>query len=404
MNYSSIHELFPILKQTINGKPLIYFDNGATTQKPQQVIDAVTQYYTLYNSNIHRGVHYLSQIATEKYEETRIKAQQFLNASKPSEIIFTKGTTDGINLIAHGLAKKYIKTGDEIIISYMEHHSNIVPWQMLCEYTGATLKVIPMFPDGSLDMESYKKLLSPKTKLVSVNHISNTLGTINPVEKIIQLAHQYNALVLIDGAQAVSHFPVNVQSLNADFYVFSGHKLYAPTGIGILYGKEHLLNELPPYQGGGDMIKNVTFEKTTYNDLPLKFEAGTPNIAGGIGLGAAFDFIKTTSWESVQQHEYQLLEYFTKQLKEIPGVKIFGEAQNKVCILSFLIEGIHPYDLGTLLDQFGIAVRTGHHCTQPIMDFYNIPGTVRASLSIYNQKHEIDSFIEYLKQSIRMLQ
>lgn len=399
---SKIRDDFPILKRTVNGKPLVYFDNAATSQTPQVVIDAIVDYYSNYNANIHRGVHTLSQEATDKYEEARIKIQKHFNASKSYEIIFTSGTTHSINIVATGFAS-LLKKDDEVIVSALEHHSNIVPWQMLCEKTGARLKVIPMNEDGELLMDAYEKLLSSKTKLVFVNHISNALGTINPIKEIIDKAHKVGAAVLIDGAQACPHIKPDVQSLNADFYVASAHKIYGPTGVGILYGKEEWLNKLPPYQGGGEMIKEVTFEKTTYADLPHKFEAGTPNICGGIAFGVALDYANKIGFESIQQQEQKLLDYATKKLLEIEGLKIYGTTKNKTSVVSFNIEGIHPYDLGTILDKLGVAVRTGHHCAQPIMDFYKIPGTVRASFAFYNTIEEIDVLVNAVKKAKMML-
>lgn len=393
---------FPILSQKVNGNPLIYFDNGATTQKPQIVIDAIEQYYQKINANIHRGVHALSQLATDAYEESRIKIQKHINAKEAHEVLFTSGTTHGINLVSNGFTS-ILKTGDEVLVSAMEHHSNIVPWQMLCERTGAILKVIPMNNDGELIMDEFNALLSKKTKIVAVNHISNALGTINPIKYIIDQSHKVGAAILIDGAQAVPHLKPDVQELDCDFYVFSGHKICGPTGTGILYGKESWLNKLPPYQGGGEMIKEVTFAKTTYASLPHKFEAGTPNIEGGIVLGTAIDYMNSIGFEAIAKQEKELLEYATKKLLEIEGVKIFGTASEKTSVISFNVEGIHPYDIGTLLDKKGIAVRTGHHCAQPIMDFFEIPGTIRASFAFYNSKEEIDFFIEALKKSISML-
>lgn len=403
LDIASIRNQFPILNTTVNGKPLVYFDNGATTQKPQSVIDAIQDYYTKHNSNIHRGVHFLSQYATEAYEVTRKKVQQFINAQHDYEVIFTKGTTDAINLVAYSFGKAFIKEGDEIIISAMEHHSNIVPWQIMCEDRSAVLKVIPMNSKGELIMEEFHKLLSPKTKLVAVTYISNSLGTVNPIPEIIQAAHQNGTKVLVDAAQAIHHVSVDVQKLDVDFLVFSSHKMYGPTGVGILYGKEELLNQMPPYQGGGDMIKTVTFEKTTYNELPFKFEAGTPNIEAGICLGAAVDFIQSIGIEKIAAYEHSLLEYATNQIKQIEGVRIIGEAANKSGVLSFLIDGTHPYDVGVLLDKMGIAVRTGHHCTEPVMDFFQIPGTIRASFAIYNTKEEVDGLINGLKKALMML-
>lgn len=402
INIQSIREQFPILNRKIHGKPLVYFDNGATTQKPLSVINRLNDYYAHENANIHRGVHHLSQEATSAYEEARITIQKYLGAAHSHEILFTKGTTDGINLVAFSFGNLLSK-GDEIVISAMEHHSNIVPWQMLCERQGCVLKVIPMSTKGELDMDAYAAMLNSKTKLVAVTHISNALGTINDVKNIISRAHDVGAKVLIDGAQSIQHIKVDVQELDCDFYAFSGHKLFGPTGVGVLYGKEAILNDMPPYQGGGDMIKEVTFEKTTYNTLPHKFEAGTPHIAGGIGLGAAFEFIASLDMEAIELHETELLDYATAQLKEIDGIKIYGEAANKTSVISFLIDGTHPYDVGTLLDKMGIAVRTGHHCTQPIMNFYEIPGTIRASFAFYNTKEEVDLMIKALARIIPML-
>lgn len=399
---SQIREDFPALKQPIYGKNLIYFDNGATSQKPQVVIDAVAKFYDKDNSNIHRGVHYLSQQATTQYEEARKSIQRYIGAEHDEEIIFTKGTTDGINLVASSFGE-LISEGDEIMISAMEHHSNIVPWQMLCERKKCTLRVIPMNKKGELDMQAFDELLSSKTKLVSVTHISNTLGTINPVEEIIRKAHNKGAYVLIDGAQSIQHVPINVQEMNCDFYAFSGHKVFGPTGIGVLYGKKAILNKMPPYQGGGDMIAKVTFEKTTYNELPFKFEAGTPHIAGGIGLGAAIDYLSGLDLEGIQKHEKELAEYAQGLLSTFEGMRIIGTADQKTSVVSFIVDGIHPFDLGTLLDKQGIAVRTGHHCTQPIMDFFGIPGTVRASFAFYNTKEEVDIFISAVERSINML-
>lgn len=398
----SIRKDFPTLHREVYGKPLVYLDNGATAQKPQLVIDAISKYYSNDNSNIHRGVHYLSQFATEAYEQARKTIQKYINAPLDEEVIFTKGTTDSINLIAFSLGET-LTEGDEIIISEMEHHSNIVPWQMLCERKGCTLKVVPINDNGELIMDEFKTMLSDRTKLVSVTHISNTLGTINPVEDIIELAHQKGALVLIDGAQSIQHLKVDVQELDCDFYVFSGHKVFGPTGVGILYGKKAILDELPPYQGGGDMIAKVSFEKTTYNVLPFKFEAGTPHIAGGICLATAFEYLNSLDIEALQQHEEELGKYAQSELENIDGVRIIGTAKNKISVVSFVVDGIHPFDIGTLLDKQGIAVRTGHHCTQPLMDRFNIPGTVRASFAFYNTKEEVDTFINATKRSISML-
>ncbi|RTY95850.1 aminotransferase class V-fold PLP-dependent enzyme [Flavobacterium sp. GT3R68] len=393
---------FPILSQKVNGKPLVYFDNGATSQKPQVVIDAISNYYQEINANIHRGVHTLSQLATDAYEESRKKIQTHINAEFDHEVIFTSGTTQSINLVTNGFAS-LLQEGDEVMVSALEHHSNIVPWQMLCERTGATLKVIPMNEKGELIMADYDKLLSDKTRIVAVNHISNALGTVNPIKYMIDKAHEAGAAILIDGAQAVPHLKPDVQALDCDFYAFSGHKMCGPTGTGILYGKEDWLNKLPPYQGGGEMIKEVTFEKTTYADLPHKFEAGTPHIAGGIVLGTAIDYMNSVGFDNIQQQENELLAYGTARLLEIEGLKIYGTAKEKTSVISFNIEGIHPYDIGTIIDKLGIAVRTGHHCAQPIMNFFKIPGTIRASFSFYNTKEEIDIFVEAVKKAQQML-
>lgn len=394
---------FPTLKRKVNGKDLVYFDNGATAQKPQLVIDRINQYYQDENSNIHRGVHTLSQEATAAYEEARRKIQAYINAPLEEEVIYTKGTTDGINLVANGFTRGILKEGDEVVISAMEHHSNIVPWQMACEYTGATLKVAPITDEGELILEEFKALLSEKTKLVAITHVSNTLGTINPVKEIVEAAHALDIPVLFDGAQSVPHMKVDVQELDCEFYAFSGHKMFGPTGIGILYGKKEWLDKLPPYQGGGDMIKTVTFEKTTYNDLPHKFEAGTPNIAGGIGLGAAVDYLNELDWEAVHAHEHELLAYATEQISQIEGIRIVGTAKNKAGVLSFVHEKAHHYDMGTILDQLGVAVRTGHHCTEPLMHRCNVTGTARASFAFYNTKEEVDVFIAALKRALNML-
>lgn len=393
---------FPILSQKVNGKPLVYFDNGATSQKPQVVIDAISRYYSEYNANIHRGVHTLSQLATDAYEVSRNTIQTHLNAKHNFEIIFTSGTTFGINLVANGFAS-LLKSGDEVMVSALEHHSNIVPWQFLCEKTGAKLVVIPMNEKGELILSEFDNLLSQKTKIVAVNHISNALGTVNPIEYIIKKAHGVGAAVLIDGAQATPHLRPDVQALDCDFYVFSGHKVCGPTGVGILYGKEEWLRKLPPYQGGGEMIAEVTFEKTTYADLPHKFEAGTPNIEGGIVLGTAIDYMNAIGFENIATYEHELLLYGTKRLQEIDGLTIYGTSENKASVISFNIDGIHPYDIGTIIDKLGIAVRTGHHCAQPIMNFFNIPGTIRASFAFYNTKEEIDIFVEAVKKAQMML-
>lgn len=402
LDINKIRQDFPILKRQVNGKPLVYFDNAATSQTPQQVIDVIVDYYSNYNANIHRGVHALSQEATDKYEEARLTIQHHFNAEKAHEIIFTSGTTHSINLVANGFAT-LLQKDDELIVSALEHHSNIVPWQMLCEKTGAILKVIPMTLEGELDMDAYSKLLSNKTKLVFVNNISNALGTINPIKSIIDQAHKVGAAVLIDGAQACPHIKPDVQALDADFYVTSAHKICGPTGIGMLYGKEAWLNKMQPYQGGGEMIDQVTFEKTTYTGLPHKFEAGTPNICGGIAFGAALDYMNAIGFDAIADYEHELLDYGTKQLEAIDGLKIYGTSKNKTSVISFNLEGIHPYDVGTLLDKMGIAVRTGHHCAQPIMAFYNIPGTVRASFAFYNTKSEIDALVEGVKKAKMML-
>lgn len=402
LDIQKIRADFPILSQKVNGKPLVYFDNGATSQKPQVVIEAISKYYQEINANIHRGVHTLSQLATDAYEESRRKIQSHINAKLACEVIFTSGTTHAINAVANGFAS-LVKAGDEVLVSALEHHSNIVPWQMLCEKTGATLRVIPMNDKGELIVSEYDNLLSSKTKIVTVNHISNALGTINPIKYMIDKAHQVGAAILIDGAQAVPHLKPNVQALDCDFYVFSGHKICGPTGIGILYGKEEWLRKLPPYQGGGEMIATVSFEKTTYADLPHKFEAGTPNIEAGIVLGTAIDYLNEIGFDNIAKYENELLEYATKKLLEIEGLKIYGTAAAKTSVISFNIGNIHPYDIGTIIDKLGIAVRTGHHCAQPIMDFYKIPGTIRASFAFYNTKEEIDLMIQALKKAQMML-
>jgi cysteine desulfurase/selenocysteine lyase len=404
LNIQKIRSDFPILSQKINGKPLVYFDNGATSQKPQIVIDSIVDYYSKYNANIHRGVHSLSQIATDAYEQARLKIQKHFNSKHNYEIILTSGTTESINLVANGFAS-LLKKGDEIIVSALEHHSNIVPWQMLCEHTGAKLLVIPMNYNGELMMDEYEKLLSDKTKIVFCNHVSNALGTINPIEFIIEKAHKVGAAVLIDGAQACPHLKPDVQALDADFYVASAHKMCGPTGVGILYGKEEWLRKLPPYKGGGEMIATVTFEKTTYADLPHKFEAGTPNICGGIAFGVAIDYMNAIGFDNIGTYERELLEYGTKRLLEMDGIEIYGpkDLNKKASVISFNMTGIHPYDVGTIIDKLGIAVRTGHHCAQPIMDYYKIPGTIRASFAFYNTKEEIDSMIEALKKAQMML-
>ncbi|SDG81791.1 aminotransferase class V-fold PLP-dependent enzyme [Winogradskyella thalassocola] len=402
LDVQKIRKDFPILNRTVNGKPLIYFDNAATSQTPQQVIDVIVDYYSNYNANIHRGVHSLSQEATDAYEQARNKIQKHFNAKQSHEIIYTAGTTHSINLVANGFSS-LLKKGDEIIVSALEHHSNIVPWQMFCERTGATLKVIPMNENGELILSDYDALLNENTKLVFVNHISNALGTINPIEYIIEKAHAAGAAVLVDGAQSCPHLKPDVQALDVDFYVCSAHKICGPTGVGMLYGKEEWLNKLPPYQGGGEMIAEVSFEKTTYAGLPHKFEAGTPNICGGIAFGAALDYMNAIGFENIAEYENELLAYGTAELQKIEGLKIYGTAKEKTSVISFNVGTIHPYDIGTILDKMGIAVRTGHHCAQPIMDFYKIPGTIRASFMFYNTKEEIDAFIVALKKAIMML-
>jgi len=393
---------FPILNQKVNGKPLVYFDNAATSQKPQVVIDALETYYREINANIHRGVHTLSQLATTAYEDTRVLLQTYFNAKHAHEIIFTRGTTESINLVASGFTS-LLKKGDEIIVSYLEHHSNIVPWQLLCERTGAKLRVIPINAKGELLLTELDKLLTNKTKLVAVNHVSNTLGTINPIKEIITKAHQFGAAVLIDGAQATPHIQADFEELDCDFYCASAHKMYGPTGIGFLYGKEAWLHKLPPYHGGGEMIKEVTFEKTTYADLPHKFEAGTPNIAAGIAFGAAINYINQIGIEHIATYENELLAYATKKLLAIDGLKIYGTSSKKASVISFNIHDLHPFDIGSIVDKLGYAVRTGHHCTQPIMQFYNIPGTIRASFSFYNTKEEIDGFVKAIERASNML-
>lgn len=402
LDIQAIRNDFPILTQTVNGKPLVYFDNAATSQKPQVVIDAISNYYGTINANIHRGVHTLSQLATDAYEQSRQKIQTHLNAKHSYEVLFTAGTTHGINLVAHGFAA-FVKAGDEVMVSAMEHHSNIVPWQMLCERTGAKLTVIPMNEKGELIIEEFEKLLNEKTKIVAVNHISNSLGTINPIEHIIKKAHEVGAAVLIDGAQAAPHLKIDVQALDCDFYTFSGHKTCGPTGSGILYGKEEWLDKLPPYQGGGEMIKEVTFEKTTYAGLPHKFEAGTPHIEGGIVLGTAIDYLNSIGLDNIMAYENELLRYGNEKLQEIEGIRFIGTAAKKTSVISFNVGEIHPYDIGAIVDKMGIAVRTGHHCTQPVMNFFNVPGTVRASFAFYNTKEEIDALVQAVLKAQRML-
>lgn len=393
---ATVRNQFPILRRKVNGKPLVYLDSAATAQKPQSVIDAIRDYYSCYNANVHRGLHTLSEEATVAYEGAREKVKKFINASSDHEVIFTRGTTDSINLVAQSYARPLLRPGDEVIISYLEHHSNIVPWQMVCEQTGASLKVIPINQHGELMMETYEALLNERTRLVAVNHISNALGTINPVHTIIKKAHGVGAMVLLDGAQAVPHLQVDVQALDCDFYAFSGHKMMGPTGIGVLYGKSEILKEMPPYQGGGDMIKTVTFEKTTYADLPSRFEAGTPNIAGAIGLGAAIDYLVSLGMDAIAAYELELLTYGTEKLQNYPGLTLVGTAAKKASVLSFTLEGAHPHDVGTILSNHGLAVRTGHHCAQPIMDFFGLSATTRASLAFYNTKQDLDVLIEGL--------
>lgn len=394
IDWETIRNQFPVLQQEVNGKSLVYLDNGASSQMPQSVIDRLNAYHSNEHANVHRGIHSLSQKATDAYEATRTKVKDFINASSLEEVIFTTGTTDSINLVASSYGRTFLKEGDEIIVSQMEHHANIVPWQMVAEQTGAVLKVIPMDEKGNLMIDAFHALLSEKTAIVALIHVSNALGTINPVEEIIEAAHSKHAVVLIDGAQSVPHTKVDVQALNADFYTFSAHKMCGPTGFGVLYGKKELLNIMPPYRGGGDMIDKVTFEKTTYNDLPHKFEAGTPPIAAGIGLGAAIDFLNEIGMENIAAREAELLDYATKKLSEIDGFRFVGEAKHKASVISFLLDGIHPTDAGTIMDKEGIAVRTGHHCAQPVMDYYKIPGTLRASISFYNNEADIDRLVD----------
>jgi len=403
LDVAAVRKDFPILQRLVHGKPLVYFDNGATTQKPKVVIETEERYYETYNSNVHRGVHHLSQVATDAFEKARNIVTGYINAPDNSQVIFTKGTTDGINLVASGFSRRFLQAGDTVIISAMEHHSNIVPWQMACEDNGATLKVIPINDKGELLMDAFEAMLDDTVKIVAVTYVSNTLGTINPVEDIIRLAHARNIPVLIDAAQAIQHITIDVQALQPDFLVFSGHKIYGPTGTGVLYGSEEWLNKLPPYQGGGEMIKTVTFEKTTYNVLPHKFEAGTPNIAGVIGLGAAIEYLQQTGIPAIQQWEEELMSYAMQQLRQVEGIRFIGDAAHRSGAISFLVHNIHPFDMGELLDQQGIAVRTGHHCTEPLMNRFNIPGTVRASLSFYNTMEEIDKLVAGVKRASAML-
>ena len=398
----AVRKDFPILNREVQGKPLVYLDNAATSQKPQSVIDKLVSYYSEINANVHRGVHTLSQEATDEYEAARSKVRKLINAKEDAEIIFTRGTTEGINLVAQTFGVQHVGEGDEVIISNMEHHSNVVPWQILCDQIGAHLRVVPINDDGELLMDEYEKLLSPRTKLVSIVHLSNALGTINPVKDIVAIAHQHDVPVLLDGAQSAPHLPVDVQDLDCDFYAFSGHKLYGPTGIGILYGKREVLESMSVYQTGGEQIKSVTFEKTIYNDLPYKFEAGTPNIAGAIGLGAAIDYVNAIGLDRAEDYESELLQYGTEQLQAIEGLKLIGTAQHKSGVLSFLLEGIHPHDIGTVLDTQGVAIRTGHHCTQPLMQRFQIPATARASLAFYNTKAEIDALVEGIHKTFEV--
>jgi cysteine desulfurase / selenocysteine lyase len=399
---SRVREDFPILKTEVHGRPLVYLDNAATSQKPQAVLDALARYYAAENANVHRGVHYLSQLATREYEEARVKVKRFINAADAHEVIFTKGATEGINLVAASYGRRFLKEGDEVIISAMEHHANIVPWQLLCEQTGAVLRVIPMNDNGELLMDEFERMLNPRTKFVSVVYVSNALGTVNPVRRIIELAHAQDVPVLLDGAQSAPHLKVDVRELDCDFYVFSGHKLCAPTGTGVLYGKAHLLNSMPPYQSGGDMIASVTFEKTTFNTLPYKFEAGTPHIAGFIGLGAAVDYLEGVGMENIAAYEHELLEYATEVVGAIRGVKLIGTAREKASVLSFTVEGVHPHDIGTILDQEGVAVRAGHHCAQPVMQRFGVPATARASFAFYNTKEEVDALAEGIQRAIEV--
>ena len=401
---AAIRQDFPILDRKMRGHPMVFLDSAASSQKPRSVIEAMDHYYEQQHANVHRGVYQLSQEATDAYERGRHLVQGFINAASEKEVLFVRGTTEGINLVASSFGRKFLKAGDEVIISAMEHHSNIVPWQMACELAGAILRVIPVTDEGELVMSEFETMLNERTRLVAVVHVSNTLGTINPVERIIELAHDKDIPVLLDGAQAIPHLKVDVQALDVDFYAFSGHKMFGPTGIGILYGKEKWLNDLPPYQGGGEMIETVTFEKTTYNELPHKFEAGTPDIAGAVGLGAAVEYMQALGYELIAKHEHELLVYGTEELQKIDGIRLIGTASNKASVISFLLDGAHPYDVGTILDQMGIAVRTGHHCTQPLMDRFGIPGTVRASLAVYNTKEDIDRLVAGVRRAAKMLQ
>lgn len=402
-DFSLYREDFPLLKIKVYDKPLIYLDNGATTQKPQCVLDKLNEIYTLYNANIHRGVHHLSQIATMAHEDARKTVAEFIHANNSAEITFTRGTTESINLTAFCFGERYVNEGDEIIVSHMEHHSNIVPWQLMCERKRATLKVIPITPDGELDMNAYKNMLNEKTRIVAVTHVSNVLGTVNPIKEIIHWAHLNGTPVLVDGAQSIPHLPVDVQDLDADFYAFSGHKIYAPTGIGVLYGKAKWLEEMPPYQGGGEMIEHVSFEKTTFNELPYKYEAGTPNYEGSIALAEALRYVSAIGMEQIAQHEQELIQYAMEQMTSIPNLRFIGMPKHRSGVISFLIGNEHPYDVGMLLDKLGVAVRTGHHCAQPLIEYYNIPGTVRVSLALYNNKEDIDQFVLALNRVANML-
>ena len=395
---------FPALDQTVHGARLVYLDNAATTQKPQAVLDAIQRFYEEDNSNVHRGVHLLSERATRAFEDARQKVKRFLNARSHQEIVFTRGTTEAINLVANSFVRPLLKAGDEVLVTGMEHHSNIVPWQMACEATGARLSVVPVTDSGELDLKAFPALLTPRTRLFAVTHVSNALGTVNPVKDLIAAAHAKGIPVLVDGAQAVPHLAVDVQDLGADFYAFSGHKLYGPTGIGVLYGRKELLEAMPPWQGGGDMIRSVSFEKTTYNELPYKFEAGTPDIAGAIGLGAAIDYVGSVGLQAIADHEHELLSYATKGILQVPGVKIIGTARNKAGVLSFTVAGVHPHDVGTLLDRDGVAIRTGHHCAQPVMDRFGVPATSRASFALYNTRADVDAFLASLKKVVEMFQ
>ena len=394
---------FPILQSSVYGHPLIYLDNAATTQKPQSVIDALTSYYTSLNSNIHRGTHYLATAATERFEEVRCKVQSFIGAADRAEVVFTRGTTESINLVASSFSERFVGEGDNVIVSAMEHHSDMVPWQMACERKGASVRYIPFSDEGVLDLGAFERLIDSHTRIVAVNHVSNTLGTVNPVGEIVRIAHGHGVPVLVDGAQAVAHIPVDVQALDCDFYCFSGHKMYAPMGVGVMYGKRRWLDEMPPYQGGGEMIKEVTLEKTTYNELPFKFEAGTPSVGDVLGLGAAIDFMLAEGVANIGRHEMELHDYAVELMRTVPGMRFIGTAAEKAAVVSFLVGEAHPYDVGTLLDKLGVAVRTGHHCTQPIMDRYGIPGTVRASFAVYNTLDEVEAFVNALKRIAPML-